>query len=383
MGFPRVASWAVSSCLFLTACGGETGGADPPLTGARAVSMGDFHACAALDDGTARCWGSNLFGALGGGNADPTVGTVTVKGLTGVGALEVGQSSTCAIGTAGAVSCWGQNLWGELGIGPSSADGKGPESVPTPVAASLSGPARALSAGAFHFMCAALEDGTVECWGWPVFTPGAPASVSPTNVAGVTNARAVAAGSGFVCALLDDGTVSCLGSGALGQNDANSNLLSTSATPLLVPDLADVVELAAGDTHACARLVDGTVKCWGSVGYGSAGSTRPETVSALSGAVSLAAGGQSTCAVLTNGTVVCLGALGNTGGSPVPGVANATSVTVGPTAACAVIGDGTIRCWGDTSHGLLGDGGTIDFNSVPKSESGVTVVDAPPAPAPS
>ena len=40
-------------------CGGET---VKPLMGARAITAGGSHACALMTDGTARCWGDNLFG---------------------------------------------------------------------------------------------------------------------------------------------------------------------------------------------------------------------------------------------------------------------------------------------------------------------------------
>ena len=33
------------------------------------VAVGRFHACALLTDGRVRCWGDNLRGALGGGDA--------------------------------------------------------------------------------------------------------------------------------------------------------------------------------------------------------------------------------------------------------------------------------------------------------------------------
>ena len=35
-------------------------------------------------------------------------------------------------------------------------------------------------------------------------------------------------------------------------------------TPTRVRDLPGAVELAAGWSHTCARLVDGSVRCWGS-----------------------------------------------------------------------------------------------------------------------
>ena len=52
-----------------------------------------------------------------------------------------------------------------------------------------------------------------------------------------------------------------------GANDAGQLGDGTTqgrARPAPVPGLADVVQIAAGAAHTCARLGDGTVRCWGS-----------------------------------------------------------------------------------------------------------------------
>ena len=38
------------------------------LGGVTAITLGDFHACALLADGTVRCWGYNAYGQLGNGD---------------------------------------------------------------------------------------------------------------------------------------------------------------------------------------------------------------------------------------------------------------------------------------------------------------------------
>jgi alpha-tubulin suppressor-like RCC1 family protein len=72
---------------------------------------------AVLEDGTARCWGSNGAGELGDGTAEERANPVVVEGLEGVRAIAAGGSHTCAVLDNGRVYCWGYNYHGQLGDG--------------------------------------------------------------------------------------------------------------------------------------------------------------------------------------------------------------------------------------------------------------------------
>ena len=121
------------------------------------------HTCAILDDGSVSCWGSNNYGQLGDGTTTdrntPTQTSSLGTDRTAV-AITAGDYHTCAILDDGSVSCWGCNNYGQLGDGTTTDRN-------TPTQTSSLGTDRtavAITAGAYH-TCAILDDGSVSCWG--------------------------------------------------------------------------------------------------------------------------------------------------------------------------------------------------------------------------
>ena len=113
------------------------------------------------------------------------------------------------------------------------------------------------------------------------------------------------------------------------------------------------------------------MRCWGANGdgqlTGSGDGITPKTPSLAKPATSIAAGGSHTCAALNDGTVWCwgnarLGQLGNgsTIGASAPvqvkGITTAVSVHAHDDSTCAVLQDGTAMCWGENPVGELGEG---------------------------
>ena len=146
---------------------------------------------------------------------------------------------------------------------------------------------------------------------------------------------------------------------------------------LAVPDGARprpfVVAVTCGFFHTCARLSDGTARCWGAngnaqLGFHGGSSTSAQTVAGLTDVVAIAAGLAHTCALGGDGLVRCLGSNYDgelddavTEDHPVPVVfADAGSVTAVFTGADDTFllhADGSLFALGENDRGELGVAG--------------------------
>ncbi|MEQ1702028.1 MAG: hypothetical protein ABMA25_18110, partial [Ilumatobacteraceae bacterium] len=277
-----------------------------------AITAGDAHTCAILDNGEVSCWGDGSDGKLGYGNtlsigdnedpsAEPTSGgIVALPGSKGAVAIDAGGSSTCAILTTGRITCWGAGNNGRLGYGGLSPIGDNE----TPAANTTNGgvldlpgglKAIDVSVGANH-ACAVLSDTTLTCWGYGAFgqlgygntnsigdTAGeTPATGGLVAMPGGQHVTAAAAGGTHTCARLASGSVACWGFGAAGQvGYGNTDIIGDDETPagnivngglLALPGGLGVLGLEANSSHSCAVLTDRSVSCWGSGQDGRLGS---------------------------------------------------------------------------------------------------------------
>lgn len=127
-----------------------------PIAPADDLHVGHGYACA-LRTGAVYCWGSRLYGRLGDGQTEGSrEAPAPVEGLPPVVELAGGFDSTCARTADGAVWCWGGDLEGEQGNGDAD-DAPRPHRLALP-------PVDALAAGARHY-CALTADRAVWCWG--------------------------------------------------------------------------------------------------------------------------------------------------------------------------------------------------------------------------
>lgn len=283
-------------------------------SGVVGVSIGGVHACAVMQGGSLRCWGRNGSGELGdGGTSDRDV-AIQVPGLAGVTAVAAGGSGyvghTCALATAGRVLCWGHNLSGQLGDGT-----LGYRTVPATVQSAS--PVVALDAGGSH-TCTLDSAGSVACWGWNRFGQVGDGSGTtrnaPVTVGGLgAGVRDIGVSDLHSCARMSNGSLRCWGDNSCGQ--VGDGGFDHRFSPVLASAVNFNVAFAApGDgLHTCATTAAGGVKCWGfniSGQLGNGGSTTSRTpvdVAGLgSGVVALSLANHS-CALTAAGSVKCWG----------------------------------------------------------------------------
>jgi alpha-tubulin suppressor-like RCC1 family protein len=339
------------------------------------IATGFEHSCVVLMDGTAKCWGDNGSGELGNAANVMQTSPVGVSNATSLSGAAAGVSFGCARKSDGTVWCWGSN-----GNGGKLGDGTGVSSnVPVQVKG-LTG-AETIAAGRGH-ACASTTAKEVYCWGTNTFgqlgDPAKGSSNVPVKVpAGLPAARAIsiAAGGFHTCAVFEGGDVYCWGKNDNGQ--IGTGMTSDKETsPLKVTLPKAAAEVVAGDLFTCARLIDGSVYCWGFGPYGqlgnsaSASSSVPVSVTGIATAIDLGAGFDHACAVLADNTVTCWGfnsnkQLGNTNGNSnkpvaVAGLTGAAQVEGGNAHSCAFLLTGGVRCWGANAKGQLGNASTVE-----------------------
>jgi alpha-tubulin suppressor-like RCC1 family protein len=341
------------------------------------IVSGTWHVCAILGDADdrLRCWGGNLYGALGDGTARDSATPRFVRGLGPVVDVAAGYTHTCAIARGGAVYCWGEGRDGEIGDG---------ANVERHLPARVVGidDAVAVAAGTWR-SCALRADRSVWCWGNDVLGGlgnGLPDESSnvPVRVLGIDDAIAIAAGEDHACALRATGAVRCWGRNQMGQLGDGTTIQRDA--PVDVLGVRDAVSIATGYAHTCVVTKGGAARCWGANWYGMLGdgtttnSLEPVEVSGVTSAASVAIWNLTTCATMRDGTARCwgsdaMGQLGD-GGSTQSTVPVTPSFVLGPfgiplggimslsagDTSCAIVLGGAALCWGANYVGQVGDG---------------------------
>jgi hypothetical protein len=348
--------------------GASDGSSDGPAalviapTGSPLLATGVGFGCHVDPAGDVWCWGNDGFGQAGGA---PTSTSITiprqVMGVANVVALALGDSHACAVTASHAVYCWGLNNAYQLGhpaatagdqICPGTASGQTVPCSSTPsLVADLSDAVAIAAAGAWT--CIRATGGTVQCWG---------------GVQGIATDAGVACG---------------LGTQASGG--------TCYPAPYTVAGLDGATQLAMGFDHACVIATPDAesdagnqVSCWGNNNEGQVSPSAcpqsscasPIARSDLPTTISLATGDHFSCALALDGTVRCFGdntygQLGHPSGTagdqgtalegglgiynPAATLASATAVASlvggGNEASCALLESGAAECWGDVLAG--------------------------------
>ena len=338
---------------------------------ATAISAGSSHTCALLDNGAVRCWGSGGNGRLGYGNTNRigdnetpgSVGPVDLGPGRSAVAISAGEAHTCAILDNGAVHCWGVAGNGQLGYGNTNAigDNETPGSV-GPVDLGPGRSAVAISAGYSH-TCAILDNGAVRCWGSgpsgelgygntdTIGDDETPGSVGPSiSAPGAPRWRSAPAASSTparssITARCGAGATAAPASSATATPDAiGDDETPGSVGPVNLGAGRRAVAISAGGDQTCGLLDNGAVRCWGYgggglLGYGNITTIGDNETPGPFGPVDLGAG------------------------------RSGTAISAGVSHTCAILDNSAMRCWGSSGNGELGYGNTntIGDNETPGS----------------
>lgn len=358
---------------------------------ATSIAVGGATSYARMSDGTVRGWGDGDHFALGREDASAVGTPIEIEGVEHATAVFCGGldvTTACATLEDGRVLCWGDRNGFPLG-----RDLK-IEGVPATEVPALAG-AHEITIGT-RFGCAAMKDGTVRCWGQVPGWPSVPVMDhrDPVLVPGLTDVSSVRAGWSHVCALGKDGRVWCLGKNSGQRVAPTKDRMFTASEPTLVEGVEGAVELAASQHFSCARLGDGTLRCWGAEGVVQVAPSGVTPVALDGEAVALSSAGVGShlCVILGDGTVRCAGynrngqlGIDSVGASnrmvAVPGLHDAVAVSASQTHTCALVRDGGAWCWGGNGRGGLGDG-TLDDHAEPRPVGHLLDPQPPPPSAP-
>lgn len=181
------------------------------------------------------------------------------------------------------------------------------------------------------------------------------------------------------CARFDAGNVRCWGSNGLGELGYGHTEIIGDDEPAGAFGDVDIggraVQLAIGNSHACALLETGSVRCWGRNWRGQLG---PAVTDDILGdepgemppldfpigdgtAVGIFASPWQSCVLLDDGDVRCWG---TPPPNQYPGVADVdqfgvvSQLVFGDSHACALYASGNVKCWTERLTGYAGYGNT-------------------------
>eukprot|EP01083_Nonionella_stella_P262599 892772_1 len=138
------------------------------------IVAGSYHTCALSTANRAKCWGWNIYGQLGLGDASDrgdgpdemgdNLPYVDLGSNFDIMHITAGSSTTCALSTANKTKCWGYNAYGQLGHGDTSNRGDGPNELGVEINLGSNFIPKQIVAGAMH-TCALSITSAIKCFG--------------------------------------------------------------------------------------------------------------------------------------------------------------------------------------------------------------------------
>jgi alpha-tubulin suppressor-like RCC1 family protein len=332
-----------------------------------AVDAGS-HSLALGTDGTVWEWGVKRETPIGDdfrkyNKASPE----RLEGLSQITSISAGINFSVALHEDGTVSVWGENNDGQLGNGSRGGEVFLPQKVPN-----LNQVTDVIAAG--DYAMAIREDGTVWAWGTQAAVAGMiegsydeemERRLTPFQIEGLSDVKAIAGGFRFALVLLEDGTVWAWGYNDHGEvGDGTSGKADYRVDPVQVKSLTNVIDISTSALSSMALREDGTVWMWGWNANGVLGNgtfsdneAAPAQVIGLSDVKAISKGIGHSMALLEDGTVWTWGYNGNgrlgdgtTENRAIPvqvkGLSDVAAISAGSTHSMALDKDGTVWAWG-------------------------------------
>jgi alpha-tubulin suppressor-like RCC1 family protein len=227
------------------------------------ISLGYYHSCGILTNGSAMCWGSNENEILGCGISSSTIRNslipIYVYGNHVFKEISLNWLKSCAVLTNGSAVCWGDNYYGTLGNGSSG----GTSNIPVFVSGNyeFSNIATANTAS-----CALLKNGSAMCWGRNTVGELGNGEINnsyiPIFVSGNYEFSSINGGFNSFCGILTNNSAVCWGSNSDGQL-GNGSTGGNSNIPVFVSGNYNFSSISVGDDFGCGILTNGSAICWG------------------------------------------------------------------------------------------------------------------------
>lgn len=248
------------------------------------VALGGKHSCALSASGDVYCAGSNTRKELGVSAApdvcvepgappgyDTSCAITFIKVTQGVSFAHIASSAegACALTSTGETWCWGVDYTG---------NGSLPEQIDSPQFVSL--------AGGDEAMCGITPGGAAYCWGtggYGALGTGTETSWPfPLAVSTPLTFTQLSGGRDYACGITPSGDTYCWGRNDKGQLGTvtsetcmanSSTAVPCSTQPVQVQSVPKFVGIAAGGSHTCGLVENGSVYCWGANDHGELGNS--------------------------------------------------------------------------------------------------------------